>query len=260
VRLEIEFDTLAYRRRVRQFAALTGRRLGEVIREEMRFLVGACINRTPPFSGRQLSSMGNPGWDGSAKKIGERAVKRDIRRVFRPVTGLDLYKENEGFRKAVDERNLKVVRNFLKDSLSKKASRRFGGVAFEADPQYHKEQRDNRGRVRRGAPWIAVLDKNSIDTYIKAKQRLVGYARAGWNAAKARFGATGWTLKNKFAPGLADDRTHGTEKPHATAANLVPWIQWAEGKLGIVRGAMRQRQKAIEGKIRRIVQKSFLES
>lgn len=246
-----KFDSQDYRTKIRQFAELTGRKLGEVIRDEMRLLVGVCINRTPPFSGKALARMGNEGHSGSAKKVGERAVERDIRYLFRPVSGLDLYANNEHFRKAADRHELATVRGFLKDA------KRFGGVGLEPDPEFHQRNRDGRGRVRLREGWIAIVNESALRAYIRRRQKLVGYARAGWNAAKAAFGASGWTLKGAGAPGSFRDETRNNLSPKAEAANLVPYIQWAEGKFGIVRGALRQRQMAIAAKIRRVVTGTF---
>lgn len=254
----VEADVEKYITRVRQWAALTAEDLGDALRDETRLLIRACISRTPPFSGRQLSRMlGDEGFAdaGTPRAVGEAAVDRDIRRVYRPVSGLDIYKNEESVRRLVEEGNVEKVDQILKGSS------KYAGTVTFPNGAFHRSQRDSRGRVRKGALWQAVMSPTSIDLYVMARQQRVGYAKSGWSTGARMFGVSipGW-IGRHGGQGAAYDHTRGTLFPQTMVANLVPWIQRAGRDLRVVSGAIEQRTKALQGKIRKQVNKSFLEA
>jgi hypothetical protein len=241
------FDKVGYDRKVRQFAALQRRDLGAVIRDEARLAVIECAERTPPFDGAKMK--------GGGKAAGERAVRRDVRKVFVDAKSLDLWNDSKSYRNAVLKGQVGVIEKILQNA------KRFGGAAMLPTRRHHREQRDRRGRVRQGGKWQAIIGGQAIDQYLGWALRRVGYARSGWNKAASQFGAAvpGWAARHS-APGHVADHTRGTETPIAECANTLRWIQEAGRRLRIVEWALKAREKNLEAKINREVSKSFLEA
>jgi hypothetical protein len=245
--MTFEFDRAGYDRKVRQFAAFQRAGLGGVIRDETRLAIIECVERTPPFDGKRMK--------GGGKKAGEAAVKRDVKKVFRDPRFLDLYANNDGFKRAVDRGDLVMVDLFLKKA------KRYESTDKMPTGKAHREKRDSRGRVRLGNRWHSILDGSAIGTFIEKAMARVGFARSGWAKGGSTFGANlpAWITRH-HAPGTASDLTQNTETPMTEVANALPWIQEAGRRLKIVQVAMFARQKKLEAKIRHFTDTAFNES
>jgi hypothetical protein len=241
----VDFDREGYMRKVRQFAALQRKNLGEVIRDETRLAILECAERTPPFDGAKMK--------GGGKKAGERATKRDVLRVFKDPRTMSLYTESDA-PPGGQPGDVDVVNAFLLNA--KKFKGALNCASARAQPGTERQ-----GRVPPSRRWQAILSSSALERYVDAALMRVGYARSGWNKASYQFGAKvpGWVARH-HAPGYASDLTKETETPVAEAGNTLRWIQEAGRRLKIVEHAMRARSLNLEGKIRRMVNKSFLES
>lgn len=248
--IKFDFQRANHAHELHRWAAAANLSIGEAVRDEMRLVLTACVRRTPPFSGADLRRMVGSDITGNAKQVGEKAVERDVRKVFRPVSGLDLFSDNEGFRRAVFAGDKKEVEKFLKGASN------YRGVVDSADESAMLENRIRRGRVGRFPKWRATLSSLPGQRLADSNKADVGRAKAGWGTACAQFGVKlpRWVTKHR-EPGAAVDQTsRPVGKIVASASNGVPWIQATGRELAIVTGALREREKALEAKVRRAVQ------
>lgn len=246
MKFQFDFDRAGYERKVQRFAALQRRDLGEVVRDETRLAILEVVRRTPPLRGRL-----QPG----GRKDGERALANSIRRVFPDLRQLTLYTESDSFHRAVNSGDVATLGNMLKNS------KRFHSAAAVPDRNLHQSQRTRYGSVRESAQWQAIGTLSSVDRYIDVARRMVGYARSGWRKGAEKFGAKlePWVSRHN-GQGLANDFTRDTETAMAEVGNGVRYAQkWAR-RLRIVEFALSLRQKTLEAKIRRLVNRTFTES
>lgn len=245
--INFKFDKASYDKKVRQFAALQRRNIGEAIRDETRLALVECAERTPPFNGGKLK--------GGGLTQGNIAVTRDVKRVFRDPRNMALYETNSGFRYAADHGDVELMKRYLTKA------RNYDGVERLPRKEEHRKNRDARGRVSKGRHWQAITSQSGIELFIAAALERVGWARSGWNAASRKFGAIipAWVARH-HAPGTVSDLTQNTDTPIAECANTLNWIQEAGRRLKIVEFALKARQLNLIGKIRRETSRSFLES
>ena len=245
--MKVTFDRRGYERKIRQFAALQRRDLGPVIHEEAKFVIEECLRRTPPMNGKTLK--------GGGQADGNKAVKRDVGKLFKQASSLRIWLQNPRFASYSPDIQTKLLNQMLGKT------KRFRGVDETPDPYFHQTQRSRRGFVPRKSLWRVVLKEGSVKTYTTKLSRRVGIARAGWKKGAMVFGAKipGWVGRHT-APGHALDNTRNTLTPIAESGNNVRYVQAAGRDLGIIKAALLSRQKSVENKVRRITEKSFLES
>ena len=154
----------------------------------------------------------------SSRKVGQGAVARDIRRIFK--TGGDVYAEIKAsgdlplasaFYIAYQGNKLKGKKGA--EALMQKSSTKYKTLKIERkiNASLHKESRDGRGRVARNRlPKQVVAGDKALEAYIKKKQAMVGLAKSGWaSAAREMGGARGipsWA-KRWTNTGSATDKT-----------------------------------------------------
>ena len=157
----------------------------------------------------------------SSRKVGQGAVARDIRRIFK--TGGDVYAEIKAsgdlplanaFYGKYQTNKLKGKKNA--EGLMQASSTKFKTLQIERkiNASLHKESRDGRGRVARNRlPKQVVGGDKKLDAYIKLKQAMVGLAKSGWASAAREMGGAkdipSWA-KRWTNTGSATDKTGGT--------------------------------------------------
>jgi hypothetical protein len=194
--------------------------------------------------------------EGTARQVGERRVRLDIQRVFIAAKRMKLYTESKAFRAYVDSGDLVGLAQMMKNAS------RLQGVRTDPDDAFHSSQRNRRGRVGKKPNWLLITNESAVEAYIQARQAKVGYMKSGWKEGARKFGAklVGWIAKHDGS-GIGIDHTRDRTSILSVAVyNTIRGIQWAERAFDIARGAVGARKKAIAGKIRRIVNRSFVNS
>lgn len=230
--------------------AATGKTAKQTLHDQARLFIRDCAKMTPPFGPHSITES----WS-KQRKLGEVATEADIRRVFRLLDAQSLSKyfeatpkRKEGFIKRVTayarRRNIAALERIV-TSIGYPCQ----GVIAEVDPALHKKERFLRGRVpRKGVKVWLVLSSQSLKRYIRDVVGHVGKAKAGWAKAAAKFGVSlpRWITRHKeTSPGLAQDDTDNPTQPSVTIGNLVDFAQEFEGRFGIVKAALRNRERAM---------------
>jgi hypothetical protein len=130
------------------------------------------VQATPPFD---IGSA--PGKTSEAKKIGEAAVARDIKRVYGDAGAL--YAKIKT-RDAVKAAQFWKLVNAQQWTAANNIAEPITGFRFREfdDGARHKQRRNRRGRVTGKDPDYFVTNFKHVENYIKAKQKLVGLLSA----------------------------------------------------------------------------------
>jgi hypothetical protein len=183
----------------------------EAIRKVSRVFTDTLIQYTPPLdNGRK-----NP------RRIGEKAVERDIRRAAKPLT-LRGWK-NPRIREAIKTRDVRVL-NAIFDAAGMNMK------AVRWNPELHQAVRQSRGRVRR---WTGLVTPDVAEQkrYIKRIKEHVGKARGGWAEAAIRLGSKqpGWIARHRTEGSFSDtlDRGGGIR-----IRNYSDWAKHDESRVG----------------------------
>lgn len=176
------------------------------------------MDLTPPTAGQ-----GAVGSVSDQRKAGERAVARDISSVFISAkAAVKKAKEDDPragrlLSRLLRERHLDAAMAVLRNAgneinVTVRAHARGDGVGVKSytqkrtgprfkslarinqirdypDPPLHARLRNNRGRVNQSLPSVMISDPASLTSYIRKKQAMVGYHKAGWKASASAVGA-----------------------------------------------------------------------
>jgi hypothetical protein len=207
---------------VKRFAEAAMINIFDAFWDQTRLLGREMIDRTPPFSGKAIKKMlgaqgKSIGWrdaeieDLGAKKVGERRVEKDIRKVIYGVSAQAAAPSRDHTRNPVvyQSQNYRPTQDWgvLQKCQGKPAVRIFatqGGDVFGVDlerfkaeatfddmRQTHWSQRGKRGRVTTAGQrdrvvgrwvWMDVLvtKEELVKKYIAMAQKGVGQAKGGW--------------------------------------------------------------------------------
>jgi hypothetical protein len=241
-KIKVEIDTSKLLKRMKRYEEVTGKEVAASLRRGARLLAVNLAASTPPF-----------GKDATARKLGERAVQNDIRRIYTPATPIStkypttqwsfqeqiqkfltkspkLQKAILAAVKAADPERLKGIVSGLPT---------FSKLTFDhgVDRSVHARTRNAYGRVRKGWKGRNVV-MNSLDLqfYIQRKQDLVGLTKAAWAACAldvradvkdALSGIPAWVKRHvgKVSHAVVD----GSEKslPIIKLTSKVPWADKA---------------------------------
>ena len=214
-------------RLLNRYPEKVGRTLESLVKQEARGLAVELARNTRPF-----------GFSEAAKKRGEKAVAKDISKVFAlPSEAFEKTKLADPaaanrFWANIQNRRFARAEKVLQSSNSTWKELSVGRL----DPKLHPQSRNARGQVKRRSPAQIVTSPKARETYIARIQRRVGFAKGTWiNAAKALGGrvrgAAQWTTRHKQAPGTATLRTGA--KPSVTLINKLDYIDQVSTTTGI---------------------------
>jgi hypothetical protein len=214
-------------RLLNRYPEKVGRTLESLIKQEARGLAVELARNTRPF-----------GFSEAAKKRGEKAVAKDINKVFAlPSDAFEKTKladpaAADRFWANIQNRRFSKAEKVLQSSNSSWKELSVGRL----DPKFHPQSRNARGIVSRKKPAQIVTSQKARDTYIAKIQKRVGFAKGSWiNAAKALGGrvrgATQWASRHKSAPGSATIKTGA--KPSVTLINKLDYIDQVTTTTGI---------------------------
>jgi len=229
------------------FIASSKREPGAILRQQAKLFVKDVVHFTPPFPKNAISASLN-----EHRKVGLRAVARDIRKVFMPASKLKMLATPENPKLA--QKILGYIRsgNWTKlNGILPHAAPRLQGMITaghfirSATLNIHNSRRGVNGRVV-GGRRIVVMNASSINAVLKTQQAKVGTAKAGWMAAARHFQLTlpGWISRNSTA-GYCLDRSTSTLTPFIEIANLVKDAGVYESNVHIVSRALAQRARAM---------------
>lgn len=197
----------------------------EIIDQQFKLTIRDCIAATPPFD--------TPGFGENAslfqhRKAGEKAVKRDIRKVFLPFKAIAIThgraKVAVYLRKYAAEGNIHALAKMFTD-----LGLRFENFVtnIESMSQLHTARRGSRGRVRRADPRNIVLNDEALKEYTEMEVSHVGRAKAGWLDLSRIAGLNGlpeWISRHSGEPYLFEDQRANLERPQVTFGNLVEFV------------------------------------
>lgn len=234
---------------LRELARVTGKEALTIVLDEGRLLAQDLVRLTPPFSTAPSTESFS-----KQRQAGEKAVERDINRVFHVV---DLDKIHSPRVRArlevlVRKRDLEGIKALLK-ACNIPAHE----VLREVDPKLHAFNRDRRGRVQRSKR-IWVLNGRSVNSYVRKIKSHVGQAKAGWAASAQALGVRlpAWITRHGSGGGSFKlDKKPGA--PKITLRNDVPYIQASGGDLQIVERAMKNRIRNIKAKLEKIARSGW---
>ncbi len=193
-----------------------------LVKQEARGLAVELARNTRPF-----------GFSEKARKLGEKAVAKDIGGVFAlPSAAFEEIQKSDPaaanrFWSNIQNRRFSRAENALRSSSSGWKDLSVGRL----DPKHHEW-----GQLGGNKPKQIVTSGKALDTYIAKIQRRVGFAKGTWiNAAKAIGGrvrgTVQWVSRHKQSPGTATVRKG--KKPAVTLINNLDYIEQVTTHKGV---------------------------
>lgn len=232
--------------------------------------------------------------DLSAKKIGERRVEKDIRRVIKGVRGAMMPQHQDNPTVIVSQTNPRAANHDIavdwgvrqkcqgRDAIRIYADR--SGNVYGVDTEkfmpnpsnqmlneVHEQHRGHRGRVTTAGSadlvtgrwrWlnIVVAPEKNLEEYIKRKQWMVGQAKGGWAAGFKAFGgnisAKGWVGRHIDAGTV---RGWPNTEPGVINVTITNHSAWAGNgdPDRVIQNAVTSRERDMEQLIVRILEKRW---
>lgn len=237
--VEFSLDVREFERKALALSALISVEPAEIVRQEMGSAVKTIQRYTYP-----------------ANKIdGEKAVKRDILRVF--TSPQDLFPH--GSRIAALDTALKAC-NWTKSVGIIQKIQKFNRLqaAESPDRATHNRYKNSRGRVTtKSGPFVIIRDPQRLADYIKSVQGHVGSAKASWLAAAKKFGAKGsasWVTRHGESEGSAVDALRdGSGYVESISRNKA--AESLEEQHGIVDRALKNVEKHLTVRLEKTLEK-----
>ncbi|MCH7228783.1 hypothetical protein [Haloferula sp. A504] len=208
---------------LRRYPEKVARSLESLVKQEARGLAVELARNTRPH-----------GFSQKARKRGEKAVAKDIQKVYilpeqayesamsQDMTHADRFWAN------IQNRRFARARQALAESPSKWRDLPLGRL----DPKHHKARLHGKAS---GAAQV-VTSRKALDTYINRIQKRVGFAKGTWiKAGKAIGGrvrgAAQWATRHRKAPGSATVKTGA--KPSVTLISRLDYMDDVLTEAGI---------------------------
>jgi len=204
---------------VNRFSREMGLDLLKELKITGRTLAVSLAHSTQPF-----------GMSPAARKSGESAVETDVRKVFGTPSSVyeDLDIKNEAaagaFWREFTNKNTSGMLEILQEE-----GLYIQQITHAPSPTLHESHRKAKGRVYLKMQRGMVLDSKALTAYIKQRQKMVGFAKAGWaRAAEMLGGLRGFPVwastRHPGATGgaeVSEDPYH----PMVTIRNSVSYIR-----------------------------------
>lgn len=222
----------SFNARIGRWAALKGIEIPEAFKVQAKLLCHELIQRTPPFAGKSIVKMlGAQGKvlretdieDLSAKKVGERRVEKDIRRVVYGVNGAQLVGDKSKhpnwtdwgvLQRCEDKQAVRIFATKSGEVYGVDTAQWAPQASNEDLAKHHNANRTKRGRVttagartRNVGRWrwldVIVTKEQRVKSYIREKLKMVGQAKGGWAAGFMKLGGRmsmrGWIGRHSDA-------------------------------------------------------------
>lgn len=229
-----QYDQVGFARQCQQIAELSRRSLSEdVIPQRAGLFTRYASGFTPPFGTAPIKESAT-----TKRKIGLEAVRKDVRRLFRPLESLRLYAPEQPKAKAGGHSLGFAIRaaakkgNYtLAQELLRKAKIHVRGVVKEPTDELLNAMRDKHGRIQKVRGYVTVSGEAKQNRFIKHRQERVGLAKDGWSMALLGLNqkVPAWVEKQS-ADGVFISHLTG-DKPEITVGNPVDYIQWTAPRI-----------------------------
>jgi hypothetical protein len=232
--------------------------LAEVIRSQSRLVAVNLVFQTQPFGGSKATS----GQDASGKTLGEGAIERDIRKVYK--TASDVFRDvaktsvqaARGFVSYIKSGRLDEARKILQRVNLRQHSEGAANLGSRLDSafvsnfdggQSHREAlapMPRRPRIRKNQkPLMIIQNIGALKGYVKEVQKRVGIAKSGWATCAIILGGTrgrsptstgvsqqsvpAWVKRHAGNKGSGSviDRSNSVGDAYVDMMNHVPWIR-----------------------------------
>lgn len=240
----VKLDTSKFQAQLLEIRKLVKKDIQVLIKEQSRLLVKDCLLLTPAFGPNPLSGETS----GSQKRIQDRAIRRDVDKVFQPISKLRVIMDEGKFSK-----DLRRAVQIGDAGLVKKMLHGIGFNGFDVDltatSERHAAARDSRGRVRKKTLATLIMRERTIAGYLRNVLTHAGKAKSGWIVAAQRLGVpiSGWINRHSGA-GLYQEK-FGLFETSITVGNLVNYIQYKNRELRIMQIAVNRRANALKHRI-----------
>ena len=252
--MDFQFDQRDFSKQLDRLRRVVRKDTGELLRAQTRLFVADACALTPPTGGNPLGAAGTarnatslPGNSLSARKQGQDAVARDIRRLCLSFDDLEMAK-GEG-RMAVNLRGLLRAGQYgTALQVLDRAGVRVESIEATATVEVLNRHRDRRGRVVRGRR-VLVRDGRSIVRLLRSQQALVGRAKAGWKRAADALGLRlpRWITRHE-EPGIFTEQGRGDNRS-IIVGNALGYAQKLDQTANIMNRAYRNRLRNLRAQV-----------
>lgn len=256
--VQFEVDDKDFRAALLHFYRNSKQSLSSVIRSQSRLVAVNLVFQTQPFGGSKATT----GQDSSGKVLGEGAIERDIRKIYK--TASDVFKDvaktsvqaARGFVSYIKSGNLNEARKILHRVNLHQHSEGAANLGSRLDlafisnfdgGQSHREAlapMPRRPRIKKNQkPLMIVQNMGPLKGYIKEVQKRVGIAKSGWATCAIILGGTrgrsatntegvsqqsvpAWVKRHAGNKGSGSviDRANSINDAYVDMINHVPWI------------------------------------
>ncbi len=208
-----------FERSLLAFYAISGKSIGEIVRQQARLIAVNLAHNTQPY-----------GLGQDARKLGEWAAMRDVGKVYRSIDSVyaEIARQSEdaakGFYKAALAGRMDVAKHILRGCG---LTDLLGADIGPFDKSVHKEMRDRRGRVSIRSPRLIVTDPKELKAYQKLVVSHVGVAKSSWATCAGQLGGMRgipyWATKNR-ARGRVQDLSKRADDPRVILTSDVDYM------------------------------------
>jgi hypothetical protein len=230
-----------FRNRLAALGRLINKSVEEMAVDVMRLGVEQAIRLTAPFNKGQSFTEAL----GAQKRLGEAAVRRDIRRVFHDEAPLESSELLQSVYRVLKTDGPQAAKNILESGSIA------GLTPLEAPTQSVHNKTRIRGRVPE-RPSMRYPVQGGLDAYIRTKVRNVGKTKAGWIPAArqlkaARKAMPAWVTRHS-SPGSLEITRQGDRVVYR-AVNRVWYVGFSKAHRDIETRVARSMQNNIEKRI-----------
>ena len=215
---------------------------------QARLLAERCQEFTPPMRGNSKSKA-------SAWATGKAAVAMQITRAYRPLSHTTFEVKRISDIVKADDRPAwtRVSSRFRGNTRNLKNT-----IAIGFSKDWHKQNRVSRGRVRGMSKGKGKSAKDNLGVvtlgaegtqvraYIEEKKKMVGWAKAGWNAGIIGFGGsvdTNWIAKHGTAGGWFQNGMAQAD-PFVSVGSSTSWARYDGTR--IIKNAINSRARDMQ--------------
>jgi len=239
----VTINDVGFRNALRQYQAALGKSWRDVLRGQGRLVAVSLATSTQPYGAGAKPGM-----------VGKARVEKDIRKVFQDPKDFIRLAARIAARKSKKPEAAEFDRLIRYESdrsaIAKLTTNMQLGEETLPSPDRakHQARRNARGRVGKGKPYF-ISDPRSLDRYIKARQKLVGFAKSAWAGCARTLGGTRgisqYVTRNR-APFQIVDNTASTTNPAITMRSLVTYASAVLPAREVAKALNIQRQKMLK--------------
>ena len=242
----VKVDDSAFQAHLKDYAAVMGKSMAEVIREQAGLFCLDMVKRSLPFAGGSKGDKESGGSLG-ARDAGRDNVRRSVYHIFQPIGNatvgqvasigrLDVFKmwEKRNSALGVSGKTAKIRwRQFEQKYAGSDKPQFIEDGDMAAIGALHTSKRRDNGRgsltpsaIHHKGPFAIVANDRDLQRYVKQKEKDVGILKSAyWFAAqriKSDVKMPAW-VKNTLGASnaIAEDKTNTTAAPEVTVGNAI---------------------------------------